>query len=70
MYQTLGQLGDFIGGIGVVLTLLYLAYEIHQNSKQTKVAASQSVMQSLSDYYRSAAETDLASINRWGSFLP
>ena len=58
MYQTLGQLGDFIGGIGVVLTLLYLAYEIHQNSKQSKVAASQSVMQSLSDYYRSAAETE------------
>tara|TARA_Y100001934_G_C12002957_1_gene608540 strand:+ start:144 stop:653 length:510 start_codon:yes stop_codon:yes gene_type:complete len=58
MLQTLGQAGDFIGGIGVVVTLIYLAFEIHQNSKQTKVAAAQSIMQSLSDYYRSASETD------------
>ena len=30
--DALGNLGDFIGGIGVLATLIYLAYQIRQNT--------------------------------------
>ncbi len=34
--QDLGALGEFIGAIGVVITLGYLAYQIRQNTVQLK----------------------------------
>jgi hypothetical protein len=34
--EDLGNIGDFLGGIGVVVTLLYLALQIRQNTKQLK----------------------------------
>jgi hypothetical protein len=32
MLEGLGNLGDFLGGIGVVVTLVYLAFQVRQNS--------------------------------------
>ncbi len=32
MLEDLGNLGDFLGGIGVVVTLIYLAFQVRQNS--------------------------------------
>ncbi len=32
--QDLGAIGEFVGAIGVVLTLIYLAYQIRQNTFQ------------------------------------
>lgn len=37
--EDLGNLGDFLGGIGVVITLLYLAIQIRQNTKQLRADA-------------------------------
>ena len=34
MLESLGNLGDFIGGIAVVATLIYLAVQVRQNTKQ------------------------------------
>ena len=69
MLEALGNIGDFVGGIGVVITLAYLAIQIRHNSKTTKAAAAESVMQSMSEYFRSSAESDrLAHIIR-GAFL-
>ncbi len=34
MMQMLGDIGDFIGGIGVVATLIYLAVQVRQNTRQ------------------------------------
>ena len=34
MLEDLGNIGDFLGGIGVVVTLVYLALQIRQNSSQ------------------------------------
>ena len=34
MLEDLGNVGDFLGGIGVVVTLIYLALQIRQNSSQ------------------------------------
>jgi hypothetical protein len=34
MIETLGNIGDFVGGIGVIVTLIYLAIQIRQNTQQ------------------------------------
>lgn len=39
MIETLGNLGDFIGGIAVVITLVYLAIQIRQNTIQLRKGA-------------------------------
>jgi hypothetical protein len=36
MLENLGNIGDFLGGIGVVITLLYLAFQIRLNTRQLK----------------------------------
>jgi len=37
MLENLGNLGDFLGGVGVVVTLIYLATQIRQNTRQLKL---------------------------------
>ena len=37
--ENLGNLGDFLGGIGVVITLLYLAIQIRQNNRLLRAEA-------------------------------
>ncbi|MCP5130899.1 MAG: hypothetical protein H6985_15105 [Pseudomonadales bacterium] len=39
MLDTLGNLGDFVGGIAVLITLIYLAIQIRQNTAQVKIAS-------------------------------
>jgi hypothetical protein len=34
--QDLGSIGDFLGGIGVVITLIYLAFQIRQNTNAVR----------------------------------
>lgn len=41
--DTLGNLGDFIGGIAVVVTLIYLATQIRQNTSALKTASRQAI---------------------------
>ena len=36
MIEVLGNFGDFIGGIAVVITLLYLPYQIRRNTKEVR----------------------------------
>jgi hypothetical protein len=35
--EALGNIGDFVGGVAVVATLIYLALQIRQNSRQIEV---------------------------------
>ena len=44
MLETLGNAGDFIGGIAVVITLIYLAFQIRQNTLALKAASWQEVV--------------------------
>ena len=44
MLDTLGNLGDFIGGIAVVITLIYLAIQVRQNTSALKAASWQEVV--------------------------
>jgi hypothetical protein len=39
--EDLGNLGDFIGGLAVIATLLYLAIQIRQNSRILRTSAEQ-----------------------------
>lgn len=57
MLEDLGNIGDFLGGIGVVITLAYLAVQIRQNSRSVKATAAQSVLQSLSEALLTSAES-------------
>jgi hypothetical protein len=39
--EDLGNLGDFFGGIAVIVTLVYLAFQIRQNTKLVQQSAEQ-----------------------------
>jgi hypothetical protein len=43
--EALGNLGDFVGGIGVVASLLYLAQQIRRNTASVQAAAIQTTAQ-------------------------
>ena len=37
--EALGNLGDFIGGLAVIVTFLYLAAQIRQNTESVRAAS-------------------------------
>lgn len=53
--EALGNLGDFIGGIAVVVTILYLAHQVRQNVKSTHSATYQGIVSSMSSFSRELA---------------
>ena len=55
MIETLGNLGSFIGGFGVVISVIYLAVQIRQNTKSLSSAAYQQIVTSISDWSREVA---------------
>ena len=48
-WDAIGGIGDAIGGIGVVATLLYLALQTRQNTRAVRAASFHQVADSLSD---------------------
>ncbi len=44
--QDLGGIGEFIGGIAVVISLVYLAVQIRQNTKSVRTATYQAILDS------------------------
>ena len=48
MIEALGNIGDFIGGFGVVVTVIYLAYQIRKNTASTKSASHHAVVADIS----------------------
>ena len=66
-WEALGAVGEIVGAIAVVVTLGFLAVQIRQNSRTVKASAAQSVLQSLSEALRAAAESpDLARVINQG----
>ena len=47
--QLLGNYGEFVGAIGVVATLVYLAVQIRQNSKQIRISSFQTSTERYAD---------------------
>ncbi|MEQ8693952.1 MAG: hypothetical protein RIC85_01315 [Gammaproteobacteria bacterium] len=65
--ETLGNLGDFIGGIGVVATVIYLAVQVGHSTASTKAASYQAVVSAISDWSRTiGADPSIARIFRVG----
>jgi hypothetical protein len=52
----LGDLGDFLGGIGVVVTLVYLALQIRKNTQAVHSASLDSVASSHLEFQRSMGQ--------------
>jgi len=55
-FETLGNLGDFVGGIGVVATLVYLAIQVRQNTAALRTASRQAIVAGMRDHVRLAFE--------------
>ena len=49
MLDTLGNIGDFVGGIAVVATLIYLAVQIRQNTNSLRTASWQAIVSGARD---------------------
>lgn len=49
MIETLGNIGDLLGGIGVIITLLYLANQIRQNTCSMRASAFQTSQRDIAD---------------------
>lgn len=56
----LGNIGDFVGGIGVVVTLLYLATQIRQNTRATRAATFLDLTNAWQEYLFANAEPEIA----------
>jgi hypothetical protein len=65
--QDLGNIGEFIAAIAVVLSLIYLAVQIRQNTRSVRTASYQSVTDSMSHYLESISrDREAASMFRRG----
>ncbi len=66
--ENLGNLGDFVGGIGVIVTLVYLAIQIRSNTQTVRAASLESVVNSHSQFLdRLASDPEVSRI--WFSGL-
>ena len=61
--EALGNLGDLIGGIGVIVTLIYLAVQIRQNTIEVRNAAVQRMLEQSTAIFGSELTMKAAEIN-------
>ena len=54
-WEAVGAVGELIGAVTVVITLLYLAIQIRQNSQAVKNSAAQALLSELNDSLRVAS---------------
>ena len=57
MLEALGNVGDFLGGLGVVVTLFYLASQIRQSNLTVATNAGHSVLAAMSEALRALASS-------------
>jgi hypothetical protein len=63
MLDSLGDIGDFVGGIGVVITLAYLAVQIRHSSKVAALSAGHSISIGITEFFeRIALDPQLQSL--------
>ncbi len=60
--EALGNVGDFLGGLGVVVTLAYLAIQIRQNTATTRVQTVQHLLTTNSESINAMANGPLPAI--------
>ena len=52
MLDALGNIGEFVGGVAVVVTLLYLAAQIRHNTRSNKTQSWQAAVAAVSEWSR------------------
>ena len=60
--QTLAALGEGIGGIAVLVTLVYLAFQIKQSNRIATAVAQQNIFLNMSALHRPALEPSIAEL--------
>ena len=67
MLQELGAIGSFVGGIGVAISVVYLALQIKQNTISNRSQSYQAAISSISDWSRQVGlDKDATRILRLG----
>jgi hypothetical protein len=56
--ESLGNIGDFLGGIGVVVTLAYLAVQIRQKTRVTRTSNFQDLSIAYNNFSAKIADSD------------
>ena len=56
MLDALGNIGEFVGALAVILSVLYLGTQIRQNTKAIRASSYQSITTHLADVNRSVVE--------------
>ena len=65
-WEALGAIAELLGAISVLLTLIYLAIQVRENSKVQTINTYNSVMGGFSDLYSWAGTTkELAAVSRY-----
>jgi len=65
--ELLGNIGDFAGGIGVVVTLVYLAFQIRQNTRVVRTSNFRNVLDASSRFASAiTGSAEVADIYRRG----
>jgi hypothetical protein len=54
--ENLGNLGDFLGGVAVLITIIYLAIQIRQNTAALRVSSRQEIVESYRSFIRPQLE--------------
>ena len=71
MLDALGNIGDFVGGIAVIATLIYLAVQVRHNTRATRLASMQSTMLAAQNVgILPVQDRDLARVVRVGLATP
>jgi hypothetical protein len=47
--EDLGNIGEFVAAVGVIISLIYLAVQIHQNTRSVRSASIQQVLQGIAE---------------------
>ncbi len=69
--QLLGNYGEFVGAIAIVVTLIYLAVQIRQNTASSQAASRDSMARLTYDFtMRIASDDSMASLFRRGQNDP
>jgi hypothetical protein len=68
--EDLGNIGEFVAAVGVIISLIYLAVQIRQNTRSLRAGAFQQYRQQSAELSRLLAEPDMASVYRTGLDSP
>jgi len=70
-FEELGSLGEFVSAVAVVVSLVYVAREIRENSRSTRLTALQSHLDAAQRFLElPARDRDLARVTRIGQKTP